>query len=230
LVQLTLQGASSPLTDEATVYLQAGATAGFEPAYDAEKLPNSTGLNLAASVAGRLLAIAGEAELGASPRVVPLALAVPAAGRYTLTATQLLNLSTVPVYLRDLHTGALVDLAQQPSYAFTVAAATTLAPGRFELVFSPRQVLATAPAVLAQQVSLYPNPATSAVTLELPPSLSRQPVVLTLANAVGQVVRQQALPAGLAAHQMPLAGVASGAYTLRLTTPLGTIVRQLLVE
>jgi arabinan endo-1,5-alpha-L-arabinosidase len=230
LVQLTLQGANSPLSDEATVYFEAGATTGFEPAYDAEKLPNPTGLNLSASAAGRQLAIAGEAALGTGQRVVPLAVGVPAAGSYTLTASQLLNLSAVPVYLRDLLTGATVDLAQQPTYQFTVATATALVQGRFELIFSPQQVLATAPAALAQQVGLYPNPATSAVKIELPLSLSRQPLTLALVNAVGQLVRQQALPAGLATHAVPLAGATPGVYSLRLTTPLGVIVRKLVVE
>ena len=47
---------------------------------------------------------------------------------------------------------------------------------RFALVFSPRQVLATAPAALAEQVGLYPNPARAQVAIELPAGLSRQPV------------------------------------------------------
>jgi hypothetical protein len=51
-----------------------------------------------------------------------------------------------------------------------------------------------------------------------------------LVNAVGQVVREQALPAGLATHEVPLAGVTPGVYSLRLTTPLGVIVRKLVVE
>jgi arabinan endo-1,5-alpha-L-arabinosidase len=230
LVQLTLQGAGSPLSDEATVYFDAGATSGFEPNYDAEKLLNPMGLNLSTSVGGQQLAIDGQPELGSVQRVVPLALGVPMAGSYTFTATQLRSLNTVPVYLRDLLTGAVVNLAQQPTYQFTVANAAVLTRGRFDLVFSPQHVLATVPAALAQQVGVYPNPATSAVTLELPPNLSRQAVTLNLVDAVGQVVRQQVLPASLGTHQLPLTGVATGVYSLRLTTELGTVVRKLVVE
>lgn len=108
---------------------------------------------------------------GTTQRVVPLALGVPAPGTYTFTTTQLLNLSTVPTYLRDLQTGALINLTQQSSYQFSVSNASALLTGRFELVFSPQPPLATAPAALAQQVALYPNPITTSAFLELPASL-----------------------------------------------------------
>ena len=231
LVQLTLQGAGSPLVDEATVYFEQGATSGFEPAFDAQKLPNTTGLNLATSLAtGRQLSIDGQPELGTSQRVVPLAVGVPAAGSYTFIVSQLLNLVGMPVYLRDLQVGTLTDLRQQPSYQFTVASAAALNTTRFELVFSPQQALATVPAALAQQVAVYPNPAKTQVAIELPLSLSRQPVAAALVDALGRVVRAQELPAGSAAHALPLAGVAPGVYALRLTTELGPVVQKLVVE
>jgi hypothetical protein len=230
LVQLTLQGANTILADEAYVYFEPGASSGFEPAFDAEKLLNPSGLNLSTSLAGRQLSIDGQPELGTSQRVVSLAVGVPTAGVYTFTTSQLLNLSTVPVYLRDLQLGTLTDLRQQPTYQFTVATAAALSTTRFELVFSPQQALATAPAALAQQVTLYPNPAHTQATLELPLSLSRQPVAVALLDGLGRVVRQQALPVGLATHQLPLIGVAPGVYSLRLTTAVGTVVRKLVVE
>ncbi|MGI4863105.1 MAG: T9SS type A sorting domain-containing protein [Janthinobacterium lividum] len=233
LVQLTLQAAgsagSSRLVDELYVYAQAGATAGFDVAFDAEKLPNLTGLNLSAQAGSQQLAIDGLPELNAGPHVVPLAVGVPAPGSYTLAAKQLLNLANVPVYLRDLQTGALIDLAQQPAYSFTAANAAALITGRFELVFSP-QPLATVPAALAQQVALYPNPATTSAQLELPPSLSRQPVTATLLDAVGREVRTQVLPAGQASHALQISGLATGVYALRLRTEAGVVVKKLVVE
>jgi hypothetical protein len=231
LVQLTLQGSTSALLDEAYVYFENGAGSGFEPEFDAEKLPNPTGLNLSTSLAnGHQLSIDGQPELGTSQRVVPLAVGVPAAGVYTFTASQLLNLGATPVYLRDLQTGTLTDLRQQPSYQFTVSNAAALNTTRFELVFSPRQVLATVPAALADQVALYPNPAQTQVAIELPLSLSRQPVTAALLDALGRMVRQQVLPAGGATHLMPLADLATGVYSLRLTTETGTVVKKLVVE
>ncbi len=231
LVQLMLQGTGSTLADETHVYFENGATDNFEPAYDAVKLPNSTGLNLSASSSGKQLAIAGQAVLGTTQRVVPLAVGVPAAGSYSLIVSQLLNLSATPTYLRDRQTGALIDLVQQPSYQFTVSNASALITGRFELVFSPQQVLATAPAALVQQVALYPNPATSAVIIELPASLGHQAIAATLLDAVGREVRTLILPAqGTAAPQLDLRQLAAGVYALRLNTSAGVVVKKLVIE
>jgi extracellular elastinolytic metalloproteinase len=231
LVQLTLQGASSSLLDEATVYFENGATSGFDLTYDAEKLPNPTGLNFSTILAaGRQLSIDGQPELGTSQRVLPLAVGVPAPGVYTFTASQLLNLSTVPVYLRDLQLGTLTDLRQQSTYQFTVSSASALLTSRFELVFSPQQALATVPAALAQQVAIYPNPARTQVAIDLPQSLSRQPVQATLLDALGRVVRQQVLPAGSTTHTLSLSDLTAGVYALRLTTDLGQVVKKLVIE
>lgn len=167
--------------------------------------------------------------LGPAARAVPLAVGVPAAGNYIVTASQLLNLAGVPVYLHDVQLGTLTDLHQQPAYQFTVANASVLNTTRFELVFSP-QPLATVPAALAQQVALYPNPAQRQVTVELPLVLSRQPVAAALVDGLGRVVRQQVLPVGGALLPVPLTGVAPGVYSLRLTTELGPVVRKLIVE
>jgi hypothetical protein len=230
LLQLALQGVGRPLVDEATVYFENGATTGFDAAYDAGKLPNPTGLNLSTSIVGHQLSIDGQPVLGQTQRVVPLAVGVPQAGTYTFTASQLLNLSTTAVYLRDLQLGTLTDLALQPTYQFTVANATAVNTTRFELVFSARSALAVGSAALGQQVALYPNPAKNQVSIELPLSLRHQLVTAALVDALGRVVRQQVLPVGLAIHALALPNVAPGIYSLRLTTEAGMVVKKLLVE
>jgi extracellular elastinolytic metalloproteinase len=230
LVQLTLTAPGSSLTDAAYVYFEQNATDALDAQYDAVKLANPTGLNLSTSLAGQQLAIDGRAPLGTAQRVLPLAVGVPAAGVYTFTASQLLNLGTVPVYLRDLQLGTLIDLRQQPTYQFTVANASALNTTRFELVFSPQRALATVPTALAQQVAVYPNPARTQVAIDLPLALSRQPVQATLLDALGRVVRQQVLPAGVSTHTLPLSGLGTGVYALRLTTDLGQVVQKLVVE
>jgi hypothetical protein len=232
VVHLTLQGAGKPLTDDAFVYFEAGATNGLDAQYDGEKLPNPSGLNLSSSLSATLrLCVNGLEPLTTTQRVVPLAVGVPAVGSYTLNAAELLNLSTTPVYLRDLQTGAVVDLARQPSYNFVVSNAAALIGGRFELVFSPQGALATAPAALAAQVGLYPNPATSVAFVELPAVLGRQAVEAGLVDALGRVVRTQQLPAqGAASHRFDLTGLATGVYTLHLRTSAGMVVKKLVVE
>jgi hypothetical protein len=137
----------------------------------------------------------------------------------------------VPVYLRDLLTGAVIDLRQQPSYPFTVASAAAVNTTRFELVFSPQQTLATAPAALAQQVALYPNPATGSTTLALPASLGSAAITATLVDALGRTARTLTLPAqGTPTHTLDLRALPAGVYALRLSTSAGTIVKKLTVE
>ncbi|MFD2720682.1 putative Ig domain-containing protein [Hymenobacter monticola] len=232
LVELHLQGTGSTLSDAAFVYFEQGATDSFDAQFDAEKLPNPSGLNLSTSLsATQRLAIDGRAPLGTTQRVVPLAVGVPAVGSYTLSTAQLLNLGTTPVYLRDLQSGAVIDLRQQASYSFTVSNASALITSRFELVFSPQAVLATAPAALAAQVGLYPNPATTTAFVELPTALGRSAVAAELVDALGRTMRKVSLPAqGAAPHRLDLANLATGVYTLHLRTGAGVIVKKLVVE
>ena len=90
--------------------------------------------------------------------------------------------------------------------------------------------LATGLAAPAQQMAVYPNPARTQATLELPPSLGGQPVTAVLVDALGRMVRQQVLSAGSATHVLPLADVAPGIYSLRLATGLGIATKKLVVE
>jgi hypothetical protein len=231
LVQLSLKAAGHSTGDDAFVYFEQGSTEGFDSQYDARKMPNPSGLNLSTTVGSEQFSIDGRPAIGTVQRVIPLAVGVPTAGAYSLSSAQLLNLDTTPVYLRDLQTGALIDLAQQPTYQFTVTNASALITNRFELVFSPQKALATVPAALAQQVALYPNPAKTAAFVELPASLGRQAVTATLVDALGREVRTVSLPAqGATAHQLDLHELATGVYALRLSTSAGVVVKKLVVE
>ncbi|GAA3967365.1 Ig-like domain-containing protein [Hymenobacter antarcticus] len=229
LVQLDLQGAGK--ADPVYVYFENGATTGIDREFDAVKLPNSTGLNVSAESGTERLAINGLPALGTATVTVPLTVGVPVAGSYAFNAAQLLNLSTTPVYLRDKQTGAVVDLRTQPSYSFMVSNASALVTGRFELVFSPQAVLATAPAALAAQVGVYPNPATTTAFVELPAALGRVAVAAELMDALGRPVLRLVLPAqGAAAHRLALGTLATGVYTLHLATSAGVLVKKLVVE
>ena len=154
------------------------------------------------------------------------------AGTYTLRAAELLRLPAGTfAYLRDAQTGAVTNLSAQPSYSFTLQAGAP-ATGRFSLLISQRQVLATAPAALVQQVAVYPNPARGQVAVGLPTSLTKQPVELTLVNTLGQVVLTRTLPATHTAEvqNVSLTGVAAGVYTLRLQTEQGVVNKRFVVE
>ena len=75
---------------------------------------------------------------------------------------------------------------------------------------------------------MYPNPtADGALTVEL--LGYRQPVTLTLLNALGQPVRTRVV-AATAAPQLELHGLAPGVYVLRAVTPGGTDTRRVVVS
>ena len=232
LVRLELVGAG--LADAWVAYAETGATPAFEGQYDAAKLANSTGLNLSSSTGLEHLAIDGRSAFVATS-VLPLAVGVPAAGTYTLATTALANLPAgLTAYLRDADTGQLVPLAPGSSYAFSVTAtaAQALIEGRFSVQFSAATLLATAPAQLASQVTVYPNPARESFTVALPSVAGATAVQVELLNALGQVVRRQqaALPAAGAQLPVATAGLAPGIYTLRLAAGSAVVTKRVTVQ
>jgi hypothetical protein len=219
--------------DEAILYLEAGATAAPDLRYDAVKLPNSTGLNLATVAAGEELAINGLPMLTAAT-VVPLALTVPAAGTYTLHAAQLLNFAPgTALTLTDALTGTRTLLAAGTRYAFSMSGLA--APGRFALELRPANVTATTnPAqALAAQLQVYPNPATERLQMALPAGVATGTVSAWLTNVLGQTVQRQQLPVtagqGLRA-EIDMRGLAPGVYQLHLTVAGTALVRRVVVE
>lgn len=234
LVQLDLRSPAGA-ADAFYAYAEAGATVAFDRRYDAAKLPNSTGLNLAAQLAGgERVAIDGRPAFTAAT-ALPLAVGVPAAGTYELAAAQVLNLPAglVP-YLRDAQTGTTTALSAGSSYRFTVSAAeaAALVQGRFTLQFAAATPLAASSAALAAAVALYPNPARTYATVVVPGLVGATAVQLDLLNALGQVVRRQqaALPAAGATCILPTADLASGVYVLRLTAGAACVAKRLTIE
>ncbi|GAA3920942.1 T9SS type A sorting domain-containing protein [Hymenobacter algoricola] len=234
LVQLELRGTTGP-TDALYAYAQSGATPGFDSQYDAAKLPNSTGLNLASiTPAGELLAIDGRPAFTAGTDL-PLTVAVPNAGTYTLTTVELLNLPvSLDAFLIDAVTGQAVNLSLQPTYSFAVTAAqagTTLV-GRFSLHFGPLAPLSAKNGLTAASVGVYPNPAHKSFTLRVPAVSGASQATATLFNVLGQAVKETTL--GLSGggaqttvnvQQLPL-----GVYTLRVKAGTTTITKKVVVE
>ncbi|GAB2964701.1 hypothetical protein GCM10027048_37650 [Hymenobacter coalescens] len=219
-LQLALAGAGS--RDEAYLYTEAGASAGFEAAFDARKLPNSTGLNLALLSGSTPLAISGLAPITA-PTIVPLQVSVPTPGVYTLEAVQLLNMAAgATVSLRDAQTGQDLRLTNQTAYRFSLAGTT--AGSRFSLVLRPGSVTATTAAPLAHHLSVHPTPAQESFTVQLPAAGLGHRAEAALYNSLGQLVLQRTLQAGnngLRA-EFTVAHLPNGVYTLRLALPDGT--------
>ena len=231
-LRLTLAPEDAPTaTDEAFIYFEAGATAGPDARYDAHKLANPGGLNLASVAAGQALAING-LPLLTSAAVVPLAVAVPRPGRYALAAADLLNLAPgTTLTLTDALAGTRTALAPGTRCAFALAGTT--APGRFALELRPGTVTATTSAqALAEQVQLYPNPAVGSFQLVLP-ATGATSAWARLTNTLGQVVRQRLLTA-LAGQPLitdfDVRGLAPGVYQMHLTMGGTVVVRRVVVQ
>ena len=230
LVQLQLQGASTSLADAAYVYFEQGATPTFDTAFDAYKLPNTTGLSVSSIVGLDELAINGLAPLNGAT-TVPLNVSVPAVGTYTFNAASLLNFGATHVYLLDSQNGSRTDLGQQATYSFRATAITM--PGRFSLYFGPAGgALATKAAALTELVQLYPNPSHGSFTLMLPAELGTAPVSVKVINQLGQLVttRNVAMTTAGATSQFDLTGVAPGVYSLQVKSGQTQVVKRVVVE
>ncbi|MGI4742228.1 MAG: endo-1,4-beta-xylanase [Janthinobacterium lividum] len=232
LVRLSLSAATG-LADEAVVYFPSGATTGFDATADAYKL-TAGGTPLLASDLGTtgLLAINALPALGTAEVAVPLRVAAPQAGSYTLKASELLNLPAgLRAYLRDAQTGTLFDLSQPAGYSVSLAAGAATA-GRFTLLLSPSQALATAAASVSQQVAVFPNPTHGGtLSLSLPTMLGQQAIEVSLLNALGQTVAREALPASSnAVRSLVLPTLAQGIYTVRLQTTAGVVSKRLTIN
>jgi hypothetical protein len=232
LLRLRLHAATGQ-AHETLVYFAAAATAGLDATYDAAYLAGpGQQLALRTEAAGQGYSINGQPLLTGADVLLPLHLSATAAGTYTLTVDALSNLpAAYHAYLQDAATGTYTDLATTPNSSLTLAANTDNA-GRYALLFSTQaRVLATAPAVLAALVSLYPNPAHGTATLLLPAALrGTSATQVEILNPLGQVVRRTVQPAAAATLELSLDGLAAGLYTVRAHTAAGTVSRRLTVE
>ncbi len=217
---LAQAGAAAAQTDEVTIYEQAGATTGFDGAFDAARPGRNVGVpTLSALINGEeaMISAVPEASLTAGT-TVELALDLPAAGVYTLGVGTLTNLSEV--VLLDRLTGTRYDLTTQPTVTFSAARAGAL-PGRFALVFGQR-VLGTASEV-APRLTLWPNPTTSGVVRLTLPTGTPAASAVRLLDAAGRTVRHATLTADGA---LDVRGLAPGIYAVRV----GTATARLVIE
>ena len=92
-------------------------------------------------------------------------------------------------------------------------------------LYDPAAPLATAAARATPAAQLFPNPAHGTATLRLPATAARQPLTLTLTDALGRLVRQYPAPAGPDAV-LDLRGLPAGVYLVRC----GELSQRLVVE
>ncbi|MCC3156481.1 T9SS type A sorting domain-containing protein [Hymenobacter sp. 15J16-1T3B] len=233
LLALGVQQAGAP-EDVLYVYQQAGATTGFDAAYDAVKVQFNGGSQPTlyhSTPTGESLAIQG-LPAGPQPVDLPLAVYAPQAGSYTFTPRQLENFpAAAQLLLEDRQTGTWHDL-RQGGYAAQLT--TGLQPVRFVLHLYASRVTASQPAQLsAATLQVFPNPATNGrhVTVSAA-GLPGTQAELCLLNGLGQVVRREtvALSGRLLEHAFPLAQLPAGVYTLQVRTQAGMLTRKLVLQ
>ncbi len=231
--QLTLALGNATARTQAIVYMEAGATAGFDRAFDASFLPGSNGLTLALEAGAERLAISGLPVLTGAEVAVPLQMAAATAGTYNLQVDALNNLPAgYFAYLRDGLTGTYTSLSAGTSLPLALAA-NAAAGGRYAVVFSTQaRTLATAPAALVQLASVYPNPAHGSATLLLPVALrGQQATAVTVTDNLGRTVLSRTLAAGAAETlELPTANLAPGIYSVLARTAAGLVAKRLVVE
>ena len=216
----------------------------FNPQLDAYYIPGSSGdfgtpgfaLSISAPTPDQEYSIKALPDFK-SGNTVPLTARAPEAGYYTIRAVILQNLPTptgVFVYLDDKLLGQSTNLSITPTYDFSFSAAEVAGTidNRFVLRFGPAVVTAARPWTATADVMLYPNPARTQVTVEVPAVAGATTVQATLLNALGQEVSRQvrALPATGTRLLLDLQGLANGVYALRLQAGPADVVRRLVVE
>ncbi|WP_210519359.1 nidogen-like domain-containing protein [Hymenobacter terricola] len=231
-LRLELVG-SNAQTEETYVYFENGATAAFDRAYDAYKVPGGDLLYLATGTGSPAFSINGLPALTPAGAAVPLLTYVPQAGTYSLRVGSLLNFNpATSVWLEDRQSGLWHDLRLQTSFAFQASRPDDAAT-RFVLHFGQARLLGTAAQLPAEAVQVYPNPASGLLNVQLT-ALPKDALTaqLALSNTLGQTVRQQeiALHNGAATATFNLVDLAPGVYILRGATATHVFTRSVVVK
>lgn len=236
LLQMALTSTASGTTDEAIVYFEAGATAGFDTHYDAPKVSRSL------ETAPTLSVMAGPAELaisGLAPEAltagteVPLRVLVNVPGSHTLRVAAQRGLPTgQALWLTDAETGSVVDLNQLPG-GYTFQQMPAYGGTRFWMQFGGRQPVAT-PRPTGLILDAYPNPVIDGtLTVALRGlTMDAGAVEATLVDQLGRVVRQAPLPttAGIATGNFVVNDLPPGVYILQLKTKdSGSLMQKVVV-
>ncbi|MEW6468009.1 MAG: PKD domain-containing protein [Bacteroidota bacterium] len=134
---LKIKIAGNNYTDETVIRFVQGATPQFDANYDAWKLfsPNPAVPGIYTRCQAGELSINAFGSMNADT-AVDLYLIIPAAGPYSINATEIGAFSQgCCIMLEDLQTGGFYDLRSAGSYAFNLAVATVSSPAAFRVHF-----------------------------------------------------------------------------------------------
>jgi hypothetical protein len=135
------------------------------------------------------------------------------------------------IFLRDNWTGTLENISFNPEYTFEVNPSNIGMEDRFELVFTPDGVTGTNANLNGFQIGLYPNPTSeNQVTLSIKGNESGK-ASISIVDVLGKVVStsEMNLTSGNNQKSLPL-DLASGLYTVKITTATKTVSQKLIVR
>ncbi|MEO0558676.1 MAG: T9SS type A sorting domain-containing protein, partial [Bacteroidota bacterium] len=223
--EVDINGTLYPVVDAVTkARFREGATNGFDR-FDLSELapPNGIQASLAFATerdgAPHRLGVHSMPETLKGSVTLPVEFASTAPGTFTISG----ELVSIPegwmASLRDLVTGAIVDLTGDESHTFTTDTPTEWTP-RFELVVSASSSVATQDEAQGFELSLVtPNPAVSSASLALRVD-APQFVTATVVDALGRVVQtpfaDELAPSTDAQISVNTAVLAPGTYVVRV--------------
>ncbi|MDX2002990.1 MAG: T9SS type A sorting domain-containing protein [Chitinophagales bacterium] len=211
VLNITLNGASK--TDRTQVYFLAGATADFDPLYDANKLMgNYYNPMLYTVAADERLSYNALPELAEGTEVaVPLGVHRGVEGSFTLTFNDIATLGA-DVALEDLKLGTTTPLTDGQVYSFTSAEGE--ANERFVLHFNKTAEPTGINGLAQQNVKLYPNPSSGNVTLQLPQEHGYTQAQVI--DATGKTVAQVQIASNGSQYRIDTEKFEKGVYCVRL--------------
>jgi FG-GAP-like repeat/Bacterial Ig-like domain/Secretion system C-terminal sorting domain/FG-GAP repeat len=222
LLTLTLTDAAGQ-QDAATVYVEPGATAGFDGAFDAVRPGRNVGApTLSALIAGHEAMISALPETALTqPTTVELTAVLPTPGTYALEVDALTTWGAgTSVELLDRLTNTRYDLTQQPSVTIRATRANEEVTGRFALLLNHGRVLGTAATLAAGPLTVYPNPVagTASVSVTGAAAMGRTATIL---DATGRTVRTATIEDD---GSLSVRGLAAGVYAVRVGTATALLV------
>ena len=181
LVRLDLTNQRTSFTDQTIVYFRNGATEAKDRLFDSQKtfFNSSPYPNLFTKIGDEAIAINGF-PLAYEERQIPLYIRVAEQGRHVLRIDTALYLkSGVNVWLDDKETNTSHNLLEG-AYAFTVNSGRQ---DRFVLRFAQGQLAGP----LAPELLLYPNPATTGLTLRYQSETVNGQAYITITDPFGKI-------------------------------------------
>jgi hypothetical protein len=232
LLALALQ-APGVADDVLYVYQQAGATSGFDAAFDAVKVQLNSGSQpslYTSTSTGEYLAIQGLPD-GVLTQSLPLAVNAPVASVFSFNPQQLINFpAATSLLLEDKQTNQWHNLRQG---AYAVQLPQGLTSSRFVLHLNQQRPLGTAsngPA--GASLTIYPNPTTQRTVHLEAAGLPGSAADIFIVNALGQEVAQKHLVltgrSFVSSLELPL--LPAGMYSVQIRTSGGVVVRKLLLN